>query len=105
MQTASGLIGKRLPTATALYEEHGKVVDDGTRQAAANAPSLFRRAAHGVALDIEQPPDPLQRLVRDRRVGRDMDVVELAAHVGPARDLGDRGRLPAGALVERAKAE
>jgi hypothetical protein len=33
-----------------------------------------------------------------------VDVVELAAHVCPAGHFGQRGRLPAGALVEWAKA-
>jgi hypothetical protein len=42
----------------------------------ANAHAFLRRATHGRTLDVEQLTNPRQRLARDWRVGRDMDVVK-----------------------------
>ena len=52
-----------------------------------NAHSVVRRTTYGRALDVEQLADPRQRLARDRRVGRDMNVVD-APHMCPAGNLG-----------------
>src|SRR5580658_4071601 len=51
--------------------------------------SLIGWAATDVLFDLVEPPNPLERFQRDRRGERDVDVVELAAHVRPASRLLD----------------
>ena len=53
---------------------------------------------------VKQLADPLQRLSDDRRVAGDVDVLEIAPHVRPARDLGHSRRLPVGHLVKQSEA-
>ena len=48
-----------------------------------------------LGLDLEQPGDPLQRLLGDRRAGCGMHVEQLSAAVGPTRDLGQARSIAA----------
>ena len=84
-------------------KEGREIVDQGASHALTNPLSLFGRQFDGGALDV-QVPDALQRLARNRRVGGDMDVVEVSPHMRPARDLGHARGLPVGSLVKRPKA-
>jgi hypothetical protein len=60
--------------------------------------------AAGGALNIEQLPDPLQRLARYRRIGLDMNVVKVAPHMGPASNLGYGRWLSVRGFIERTEA-
>jgi hypothetical protein len=62
--------------------------------------SFFGRPSHCSALDVEQRSDPLQRFASNWCVARDMDIVEVAAHVRPAGDFGDRRGLSGVSLMD-----
>ena len=76
----------------------------GACRAFTNPPSLFAGQSYDCALDVKQLADPVQRLSGDRRIARDVDVIEIAPHMRPARDFGHSRRLPVGHLVKRSEA-
>ena len=51
--------------------------------------AFIRRPAADVSFDRIESADPIQRFSRNRGGVRDLDVVELAAHVGPTGGLLD----------------
>src|SRR6202008_4713172 len=70
----------------------------------ADLPAGVRGQAVDLALDLEEPADVLERLGGDRRLGGQVNLVDLAPDMGPAGDLGHGRRLPALALIERPEA-
>ena len=85
-------------------EEGGEIVDDRTGPGLADLPAGLGCQTVDLALDLEEPADALERLGGDRRLGGEVDVVDLAPDMGPAGDFGHGRRLSTLALIERREA-
>ena len=66
-----------------------QVVEQGPGLVLARRGTAFRSLAAVLLFDRIQRRDPLERLGRDRRALRLVDIEELASHVRQARDLAD----------------
>src|SRR5690606_34976637 len=70
-----------------------QLVEQGSCACTSNRLPLVRWPSADLAFDLVECTDPGEGLLRDRRAGRLVDVVELAPNVRPTSSLHDTARL------------